>query len=336
MATLRDVARLADVNPSTVSRVLNGDKSLSVRPETRERILKVAAELNYVPNAMARGLKLGQSMTMGLLVPDIQNPFFADIISGAVTEANNQRYYVLFGHTEERPEKEREYVEVMKSQRVDGLILATAMTSDQTVDHLLNGDVPFVLANRVSDSVSSYVAADDRKAAEEVVRYLAGLGHRRIAHISGPLYTETGLNRLHGYRTALRDMDIPYVSEYMVEGHFSPAAGYAATKTLFGRLDPNDYPTAIFAPNDMAAMGIMRRLHEMRLRIPEDVSLVGFNDIYLAEQVGLTTVRMPTVEMGAMAVRMLLNLIRGEGQPQPQLLPTELVVRSSTAPPHAS
>lgn len=333
MATLRDVARLAGVNPSTVSRVLNDDKNLTVRPETRERILRAAAELNYVPNAMARGLKLGQSMTMGLLVPDIQNPFFADVIHGAVTEANNQGYYVLFSHTEERPEKEREYVEVMKSQRVDGLILATAMTSDQTVDHLLSGDVPFVLVNRVSDSVKSYVAADDRRASEEVVRYLASLGHVRIAHVTGPLYTETGLNRFHGYRTALRDLDIPYRSEYMVEGHFSPSAGYAATHTLFARLAPEDYPTAIFAPNDMAAMGVMRALRELNMAIPDDVSLVGFNDIYLAEQVGLTTVRMPTVEMGSLSVRMLINLIRGEKTPHPSILATELVVRTSTAPP---
>ncbi len=333
MATLRDVARLAEVSPSTASRVLNADTTLTVRPETRERILKIAAELNYVPNAMARGLKLGQSMTMGILVPDIQNPFFSDVIQGAVTEANNQGYYVLASHTEERPEKEREYVEVMKSQRVDGLILATAMTSDETVERLMSGNVPFVLVNRVSASVHTYVAADDRLAAEEVVRYLASLGHSRIAHVSGPLYTETGITRFHGYRSALRDLNIPYRSEYMVEGHFTPEGGYEATRTLFGRLAPGQYPTAIFAPNDMSAMGVIRALREMDLRIPDDVSVVGFNDVYLAEQVGLTTVHVPRVEMGVLSVRMLLDIIRGAQPPKPVILRTKLVVRTSTAPP---
>ena len=333
VATLRDVARLADVNPSTVSRVLNDDKTLTVRAETRERILQAARELNYVPNAMARSLKLGQSFTIGLLVPDIQNPFFADIIQGAAREANQLGYYVLFGHTEERPEKEREYVEVMKSQRVDGLILATAMTSDQTVEHLLRGPVPFVLANRISDAAKNFVAVDDRLAAANAVRYLAELGHRRIAHISGPLYTDTALNRLHGYRTALRDLNIPYRDDYMVEGHFLGEAGYRAAQTLFGRLRADDYPTALFAPNDMAAFGIMRFTREIGLKIPEDLSLVGFNDINIAEQVGLTTVHVPSVEMGAQSVRLLIDLMHDPTRQDPRFLPTELVVRHTTAPP---
>lgn len=332
VATIRDVAQLAQVNASTVSRVLNGDKSLTVRKETRDRILQAAADLNYVPNAMARGLKLGQSSTFGLLVPDIQNPFFADIIHGVVEEANRLGYYALFGHTEEQSEKEREYVEVMKSQRVSGLILATAMTSDQTVEHLSQGTLPFVLVNRVCDSTNNFVAVDDRGAAENVVTYLAQLGHERVAHIAGPLYTKTGLNRMHGYRTALRDHHIPYRSDYLVEGHFTPESGYEAAHVLLSRLDRAEYPTAIFASNDMAAMGVMRYLREIGLRVPNDVSLVGFNDIYLAEQIGLTTVHMPAVQMGEASVKMLLSLIRGEN-PDPVLMDVNLVVRDTTAPP---
>jgi LacI family transcriptional regulator len=330
VASLKDIAQQAGVDPSTVSRVLNGD-AISVRPETRARILKVAEQLDYVPNAVARSLRTRRSRTLALLVPDIANPFFPEVIYGAEGAARRAGYHIIVGNTDESYDNELEYVEVLRAQRVDGMILATAFTEDRLVPVLSRKRVPFVLVNRAVSGTTQYVAVDDRGLAMTAVRHLADLGHRRIAHITGPLFTATGIGRFHGYRQALNELDLPFRTEYVREGNFRLENGYEEARALLSLPDP---PTAVFAANDLVALGVMEAVRDAGLRVPEDVSVVGVNDIPLVSHLTppLTTVHVPTREMGAAAVDMLLALLAGRFPSAPTILPVSLVVRGSTAP----
>ncbi|MBE3590731.1 MAG: LacI family DNA-binding transcriptional regulator [Firmicutes bacterium] len=333
MATLRDVARLAGVDPSTVSRVVNGDQDLVIKEETRQRILKAVETLGYRPNAIARSLRLQRTRTIGLLVPDICNPFFPEVIRGAEAVASEAGYHVIFGNTDDDPAKERRFIDTLLAARCDGLILATAMTRDQTIEYLSEQGLPFVLVNRYTLGTDHYVVTDNLQAGREAVAHLIELGHRRIAHLAGPLFTDTGLSRLQGYRTALREAGITFHSAYVEECDFKEASGYEGARRLL-QLDPR--PTAIFAANDLIAIGVYRAAAEAGLRIPDDLSVVGHNDIpaatYLHPQ--LTTIRVPLNEMGRSSARLLVELIeRGEATETPVVLKTELVVRGSTAPP---
>ncbi|EQD44426.1 transcriptional regulator, LacI family, partial [mine drainage metagenome] len=187
-ATLHDLAQLAGVDASTVSRVLNEDPTLVVKDETRQRILGAVETLKYVPNAMARGLRRQRSQTIGLLVPDIGNPFFAQIIMGAERVFSEAGFHLLLGNTAEDPARERSFVELLRSNVVDGFMLATALTQDATVEELIRLEVPFVLVNRAHPGTSNYVVVEDREATRSAVDYLLSLGHSRVAHVSGPLY----------------------------------------------------------------------------------------------------------------------------------------------------
>jgi DNA-binding LacI/PurR family transcriptional regulator len=330
MANLKDIAQQAGVDPSTVSRVLNGD-AISVRPETRARILQAAEQLDYVPNAMARSLRTRRSRTLGLLVPDISNPFFPEVIYGAEGAARRAGYHVIVGNTDETFERELEYVEVLRAQRVDGIILATAFTEDRLVPVLARKRVPFVLVNRAVSGTTHYVAVDDRALAAMAVRHLADLGHRRIAHITGPLFTATGIGRFHGYRQALNDLGLPFHTQYVREGNFRLESGYQEARALLHLDEP---PTAVFAANDLVALGVMEAARDAGLDVPAELSVVGVNDIPLVSHLTppLTTIHVPTREMGEASVEMLLGLLEGRYPSAPTILPVSLVVRGSTAP----
>ncbi len=331
--TLHDLAKVAGVDPSTVSRVLNGDRTLVVKDETRRRILDAVEELQYVPNAMARGLRRQRSQMIGLLVPDIANPFFPEIILGAERVFSEAGYRLLLGNTSEDPEKEHAYVELLRSNVVEGLMLATAFTQDETVEELTRLGVPYVLVNRAHAGTSNYVVVDDRVASRGTADYLVGLGHRRIAHVSGPLYTETGLARLRGYREGLRAAGIEYREEYVIEGDFKEASGARAIERLLKLDEP---PTALLAANDLLALGAMGACRSLGVRVPQDLSIAGFNDVPFCSMVtpALTSVRVPRLEMGMASARRLLDLLSGSDALQsPIVLGTELVVRDSTAPP---
>ncbi len=331
--TLHDLAQVAGVDPSTVSRVLNGDATLVVKDETRQRILDAVEQMQYVPNAMARGLRRQRSQMIGLLVPDIANPFFPQLILGAERVFSEAGFRLLLGNTDEDAEKERSYVELLRSNVVEGLMLATAFSQDETVEELSRLGVPFVLVNRAHSGTSNYVIVNDRVATRGAVEYLIGLGHRRIAHVSGPLYTETGLSRLRGYREGLLSAQIEYRDEYVVEGDFKEASGARAIERLWQLPDP---PTALMAANDLTALGALEACRRLGVRVPEQLSIIGFNDVPFCGMVtpSLTTVRVPLLEMGMASARRLLDLLEGRATPgTPIVLDTELVVRNSTVPP---
>jgi len=320
------------VHPSTVSRALYR-ADLPLRPETRRRVLAAVERLEYRPSLVARGLRLRRTHTLGMLVPDITNPFFPPIIRGAEEAARERGYELVLCNTDDSPARETAALRLLRERQADGLLIATSRMADATLASVRRERFPFVLVNRGSlVSADLSVEVDNARAAEAVVAHLAALGHRRIAHIAGPLSTTTGSERAAGYRASLRAHGIAVDPSLLAEADaYSELAGHAAALRLL-----RASPTAIFAANDLLALGALRAAREGGIRVPWDVSLVGVNDIPLAGLIDppLTTVRVPQREMGEIAARMLVAIV--EGAPMPRhhvLLDTELVVRGSTAVP---
>lgn len=299
-------------------------------------MLRAAQDLNYHPNAAAQSLKLRASRTLGMLVPDITNPVFPAIFKGVEETARDAGYDVILANTDGSTDKSP-YRGLLVGRRVDGLILATAMTDDETIRDLVDKRFPFVLVNRRAPELNDrYVVPDDLAGAREAVEHLIRLGHRRIAHISGPLYTETGLNRLKAYREALRDHRLAFEGGWVVESDFREVTGYRAMRRL---LEHPDRMTAVFCANDLAAVGAIKAARERGLRVPDDISLVGFNNLPWTEHLNpsLTTVEVPLYDMGVLAARMLLSLVSGEEPAaRSHVVPVRLIERGSTGPPPPS
>lgn len=336
-ATISDVAAEAGVHPSTVSRALTDHASSSIKPATRERVLAAAERLGYRPSVLARGLRLRRTMTLGMLVPDITNPFFSSIIKGAEDAARERGYNLILCNSEDDPEREAVCLHALREHEVDGLLIASSQMADETIDGLRDEGYPFVLINRATASPDDLaVVVDNHAAAANAIAYLAGLGHHRVGHIAGPVSTTTGLDRLEGYRSAVRDLGLADDPELVAEADgFSIEAGHAALGAMLRMADP---PTAVFAANDLIAIGALQRLHEAGGLAPQDLSLVGFNDIPFAGllQPALTTVRVPQLEMGMAGARLLIDRIEGRPTEKVRLtLPTELVIRASAAAPAA-
>lgn len=327
--TIHDVARLAGVHPSTVSRALSRT-DLPVRPETRRKVLAAARRLEYRPSPLARGLRLQRTKTLGMLVPDITNPFFPPIIRGAEEAARERGYELVLSNTDDSPDRERASLALMRERQADGLLIATSRMADATLTGVRRDRLPFVLVNRGSRVTADHsVEVDNERAAETVVAHLASLGHRRIAHIAGPLSTTTGAERAAGYRAAMTAHGLGAHALVVEASAYSEDAGRDAAAKVLGA-----DPTAIFAANDLIAIGVLRALREVGRRVPRDVSLVGVNDIPLAGFLDppLTTMRVPQREMGGVAARMLIALLEGEPLTRRQVvLETSLVVRGSTA-----
>jgi LacI family transcriptional regulator, galactose operon repressor len=337
-ATITDVAAMAGVHPSTVSRVLNANNASTIAQATRERVLEVADRLGYRPSALARSLRLQQTLTLGMLVPDITNPFFSSIIKGAEDAARARGYNVILCNSEDLPEREASCLDALREHEVDGLLIASSLMADATIAGLREEDFPFLLLNRATGAgVDLAVVVDNHAAALEVVAHLAGLGHRRVGHIAGPQTTTTGVARLEGYRAGVQAHGLADDPTLVVEAAaFSVEAGDEALGIM---LDGPARPTAIFAANDLIAIGMLKRLRRLGAEVPRDLSIVGFNDIPLAGllQPALTTVRVPQLEMGAAGARLLIDRLEGRAIAQVRLtLPTELIVRASSAAPVAT
>ncbi|HZP95688.1 MAG TPA: LacI family DNA-binding transcriptional regulator [Candidatus Limnocylindria bacterium] len=333
--TIHDVARLAGVHPSTVSRALYRT-DLPLRAETRRRVLAAVERLEYRPSVLARGLRLQRTKTLGMLVPDITNPFFPPIIRGAEEAARARGYELVLCNTDDSPERENASLRLMRERQADGMLIATSRMADATVGAVRRERFPFVLVNRGSRVAADLsVEVDNERAASVVVAHLVSLGHRRIAHIAGPLETTTGAERALGYRASLRAHAIEPDGALVAEAAaYSESAGFEAARRLLRAA-----PTAIFAANDLLVLGALRAARDAGLRVPRDLSLVGVNDIPLVGLIDppITTVRVPQREMGEIAARMLVAVLEGEAVPERHvLLDTELVVRGSTAAPPAA
>ncbi|MCL7997675.1 LacI family transcriptional regulator [Brucella sp. 21LCYQ03] len=331
-AGIKDIADRVGVSTATVSRALSG--SGLVAEATEKRIRAAALELDYRPNIAARNLRMQRSMAILLVVRDVSNPFYLEIFKGVEAEARAAGFSVLMGNANNDPARAAEYFEMLQDGHADGMILMTGALGAETVRSLKGAaQKPLVVALELIDDLDvPNVHIDNYQAAFNAVRYLVDLGHKRIAHVQGPMPEYLSLMRRKGYLAAMADAGLPVPEHYDLPGDFTRDSGQAACRALFSR---KDYPTAIFLANDEMAMGAINELRGLGFSVPSDVSIIGFDDIFLSETFypPLTTVSQPRDEIGRQAMRMLSKLISGEAKTVPsQLLETTLSIRGTTAP----
>jgi LacI family transcriptional regulator len=332
--TIVDVAEKAGVSFGTVSRVINND--IHVRPETRERVQGVMQKLGYTANRQARSLAGGRSNIIGVLVPDLGTGYIGEIIRGIDAELSLTDLDLILYTTHRTASKEANYVANLAKGMVDGLLLVLPRSPADYTGTLTNRGVPFVLIDHQGIGRDCpAVGATNWQGAYHATEYLIKLGHTRIGFITGSMDLGCADERLEGYRSALRTYHLPNEPELIYEGTFFQPDGYAGATALLNLAHP---PTAIFASNDVMAMGAMDAVRNRGLRVPDDISIVGFDDIPQASVMrpGLTTVSQPLEKMGRVATQMLLDLFRNKEKTDNRIeLPTELVIRESCQPPRA-
>jgi LacI family transcriptional regulator len=309
-----------------------------VSERTREKVLDVIHKYNFQPNLAARGLAMGHTRVLGLVIPKgvqaiFEEPFFAMLIQGVSTRCNALDYSVMLWLAE--PEYERRMItKILYNGLADGAIVASMLMDDTIIDSLRQNKLPFMLIGRhpVYEELS-YLDVDNRGGACQAVVHLLRSGRRRVATITGPQNMIAGIHRYQGYLDALQDRDLPVIPELVAEGDFSDAGGYACMQ----RLLPHK-PDAVFVASDTMALAAMRAIQERGLRIPGDIAVVGFDDIPQANRItpALTTVRQPITRIGAVAAETLIDMIEtGSTLPRQKVLPAELVIRDSCGANHS-
>jgi LacI family transcriptional regulator len=328
--SLREVAKQAGVSPMTVSRVVNNPGS--VRKETRERVEKIITATGYIPNRLAQGLISQRTGTIGLIIPDVANPFFALVLRAAEMTARREGYRLLVCNTEGDAALERDYIQNLLSHQVDGLIIAPVSDRSRTgLLPLVQHNYPLVLLDRSVHGIDcDLVQGDSAVGAHRLVRHLIGVGHRRIAMILGADDVSTSRERYAGYCEALEVSGLSLERDLIVETTVDLPGGYRAMQQILA-LGPR--PSAIFAVNNMTALGAMQALREQGLSVPEAIALVCFDDVeHLAIWAPfMTVVDQPAEAFGAMATQMVLERISGRATEKPRLvrLPTKLIIRTS-------
>ena len=336
--TLKDVALRAGVHPATASRALNPETRILVSEDTARRVLDAAEELGYSPNPVARSLRTRRSHTIGVLIPDLNNPLFPPIVRGLEDRLAAAGYVALIGNTDSDDQRERIIFDQMRARHVDGLVLATARLRHPLLAEASRAEIPVVLINRLAQDYSfPSVTVDNERGVRMAISHLAGLGHRRIAHIAGPQEMSTGLSRYRGFVTAMESSGLPVDPEAVVFAKaFSVEEGLRCTRLLLEQCAarPNQAGcTAIFAANDMLAVGCYGALDEAGLNCPEEMSVVGFNDMPFIDRLRppLTTIRFPHYQVGTEAAQLLLERIAEHTAPVKILyLAPELIIRGST------
>lgn len=327
--TIRDVALAAGVHVSTVSRALNPDKRGLISAEVLRVVEEAALKLGYRPNRAASALRTGRTQTIGVLLPDITNPVFPPILQGIEASAAARGYFVFVTNVVDAA-LARPIVERMLAQRVDGLVMAIATRDDPLVDYIAKAGMHAVLVNRADETGRlPAVVSDDRLAMKLAVDHLVATGHRRIGHLAGPQNVPTGVGRRQGVEQALRDRGLEMACVAECEG-YTREAGRAAMRTLLAQ---HERPEAVVCCNDLVALGAYDVLHELGIRVPQDISITGHNDMPLVDMVNppLTTIRLPHRELGWRAAEMLFDEIEGRAlSASTVVLRPELIVREST------
>ncbi|MDP9898328.1 LacI family DNA-binding transcriptional regulator [Variovorax ginsengisoli] len=336
MATIKDVALQAGVSVTTVSHVVNTTRHVSTA--VRERVELAIRELGYVPSAVARSLKSNTTRTLGMLIPNSSNPYFAEIVHAVEARCFAAGYTLILCNTDDAPARQSVYLKVLAERRIDGLIVVSTGDDDALVAQLHGLQMPAVLLDReIDDPGCDLVETAHKDGALLAMQHLLALGHRRIACIGGPAHVIAGELRVQGWRQALANAGVlPEGDALLWRGGFTSQGGHEAMRAILS--SPGARPSAVFACNDLMAMGALRAAHEVGLRVPDDLSVVGFDDIELCAYTSppLTTVAQPKARIGALAVDMLLERVSGQRhQPHQMVLPAELRVRASTAPPFA-
>lgn len=327
MPTIHDVARLAGVAPITVSRVINNSGYVSL--ETRERVEGAIAELGYVPNSLARGLRIKKTKTAALLVTDITNPFWTLVVRGVEDAASRAGFHVFLCNTDESEAKQADYLAALLQKQVDGILLVPVRSRLEPVEMIQrHGAVVVVLDRRVPGAKVDSVRCDSEGGAYKLVSYLIEQGHRHIGVMTGPHHVSTAEDRVTGYRRALTDAGFPLREAYISFGEFNQAGGYRQAQQML-RLTPR--PTALFATNNFIMMGAIRAIRDAGMRIPEDISVVTFDESPadpLSEPF-LTAAIQPGYEMGQRAMELLLSRLEEKANFQETLLSPSIVIRRS-------
>jgi LacI family transcriptional regulator len=331
--SIRDVAAAAGVSVATVSRVLSpASADVPMRKETRDKVERAIDKLGYRPNDLARALLQQRTDAIGLVVPDISNPYYPPLVRGVEDAASSRGYRVVLCNTDRDPAKISGYLDTLIKTRVDGIVVAGGGWADLSDRTAVLGTYRTGLV-AVGRHLSAHpsVRIDNVAASREAAEHLIGLGHRGIAFLGGPASSTTVQDRAQGYRDALKVAG-PAGPEAVRYGDFTEESGYAAAREV---LDASPRPTALLCANDRIALGAYAAASDAGRRVPDDVSVVGFDDTPIARYVRptLTTVAIPTYEMGLAAVRLLLAQLEGDGASELETMPTRLVIRDSTAPP---
>ncbi len=332
MSTIKDVAALAGVSFTTVSHVLNDTRPVSA--DARRRVLAAVEEIGYLPSAVARSLRKSETKIIGVLVPNVNNPFFAELVVGVEDGCRLSGYSVFLCNSDNDPKRQQQYMRTLLEKRIDGLLLSSAGDAEALARIFKLATVPAVTVDRaVPGARADRVSVNNQDGALKAVRHLLDLGHRQIACVSGPAEFEVSMERVEGWRRALQERGLAVDESLLIESDFSSAGGYEAARRL---LRERPEVTAVFASNDMMALGALRAAAELGLRLPQQLSVVGFDDIELSAYVypALSTVGCSIKELGREAARVLIDRIENPGAPlkDVQLTP-RLVVRESSAAP---
>lgn len=329
MPTILDVAKRAGVAPITVSRVINDSGYIS--QATRERVEAAVKELGYVPNTLARGLRSKRTNTIALVITDIANPYFTLMARGVEDVAGASGYTVIYCNTDESEIKEEKYINIIAQKQIDGILLVPASGNDKTVRFLQKNNINIVVVDRQIPHIKvDIVRSDSLNGAKRLIELLIGLGHKRIAIITGPKTVSTAVDRVTGYRQALLDAGL-IENELVYYGSFNQQSGYHITKQLMMQ---STKPTAIFGANNFIMIGVIKALSDLNVRVPEDISIVGFDDLPESMLVRpfFTTAVQPAYEIGKCAAELLLKRISGELSDKFQeiIFQTEVVERQSS------
>jgi len=330
MATVRDVAKQAGVAPITVSRVVNNSGYVS--EETRARVEAAIADMGYVPNVLARSLRSRRTDTLALILTDISNPFWTTVVRGVEDAASNAGFNVILCNTDESEVKQDKYLRVLLQKQVDGVLLVPARSALEPIKFVKSQDTPVVVLDRlIPDAQADTVRCDSEGGGYQLTHLLLSFGHRRIAVLSGPQGVSTAEDRVAGYRRALTEAGIDIDPALVHYGQFSLESGYTMTQQV---LAVTPRPSGLFAGNNFIAIGALRALRDAGLQVPEDLALVGFDDLPadLVVDPFLTVVAQPAYEMGRRATELLLARLSGEAPEayQEVVLPTEIIVRQSS------
>jgi len=329
MATIKDVAEKAGVSIATVSRVFNN--YASVREKTRIRVLRAAHELNYAPNILARGLQLKKTETIGVILPDLSGEFFSEVIRGIDEVASRRGYHILVSSYHSRGNEIEMMQRMLGESRVDGLILMAPLLSRRNLPAIAESKSPVVLLNSpTKGSEIDTIVIDNFRGAYLMTQHLIGHGHQRIAFIRGPEGNFDAEERLLGYKTAMEEEGLPIVPELVERGTFLKQSGFLAMTRLLSLKQP---PTAVFASNDEMAIGALEAAQKSGVNVPEDMAIVGFDDILVARYVRppLTTVHIPIYDLGSLAAERLIDSIESPGSmvKERKVIATGLIIRES-------
>ncbi|MFP4229481.1 MAG: LacI family DNA-binding transcriptional regulator [Salinivenus sp.] len=334
--TIKDVAKRAGVSSATVSNVINEKGKVS--ESTRKTVLQAIEELNYRPNASAqRRLQRGGRNSIGVVVKEIQNPYFAEVTVGAQRAATEAGYEIMLSSSEGDRDTEQGIVELFVERDVDGIIINPLLDREADLSHLFElkrRNIPFVLLEEVHGLRSNLVDIDNVKAARELTQYLIDLGHTDLVHFAGPEYSMHSKERVEGFRKTFFESGLVYSEDFVVRAGAYMREGYETGRAYFRERDRSEWPTAVICYNDLVAIGLLRALRELNVKVPEEVSVTGFDNIEHCEYapVPLTTMGVPTLEMGQTSVEVLVRQIEEGGEHKPEVvnLQPTLTERDST------